>query len=108
MNNFLDKKIDANQYITQLFKLEDETQKLAEELFCFPYPFQLPNSFLRSVSKNDLRLKFELAVSKQEKRLDLKEFFNIINVRNDQLIQIKKNLIQLFKELVEIKLFTMR
>lgn len=32
MNNFLDKKIDANQYITQLFKLEDETQKLAEEL----------------------------------------------------------------------------
>ena len=32
----------------------------AEELFYFPYPFQLPESFLRSVSKNDLRLKVRL------------------------------------------------
>ena len=28
-----------------------------EELFCLPYPFQLSKSFLRSGSKNDLRLK---------------------------------------------------
>ena len=80
----------------------------AEELFCFPYPFQLPKSFLRSGSKNDLRLKVRLmkslAVSEQDKRLDLEEFFNIINVRNNQLIQIKKSLIQLFRELVENKI----
>ena len=80
----------------------------AEELFCFPYPFQLPKSFLRSGSKNDLRLKARLmkslAVSNQKKKLDLEEFFNTINVRNDPLIQIKKNLIQLLSELVENKI----
>ena len=38
------------------------------------------------------------------KRLDLEEFFNTINVRNDTLIQIKKNLIQLLNELVENKI----
>jgi hypothetical protein len=67
---------------------------VAEELFSFPYPFQLPKSLLRSGSKNDLRLKVclmkSLAVSDQKKRLDLEEFFNTINVRNDPLIQIKK------------------
>jgi len=80
----------------------------AEELFCFLYPFQLPKSFLRSGSKNDLRLKVRLmkslAVSDQKKRLYLEEFFNTINVRNDPLIQIKKNLIQLLSELVENKI----
>jgi hypothetical protein len=80
----------------------------AEELFCFPYPFQLPKSFLRSGSKNDLRLKVRflksLAVSAQKKRLYLEEFFNTINVRNAALIQIKKNLIQLLSELVENKI----
>jgi hypothetical protein len=79
----------------------------AEELFCFPYPFQLPKSFLHSGSKNDLRLKVRLmkslAVSDQKKRVDLEEFFNTINVRNDPLIQIKKNLIRLLSELVENK-----
>ena len=77
----------------------------AEELFYFPYPFQLPESFLRSVSKNDLRLKVRLmkslAVSEREKKLDLEEFFKPINVRNNQLIQIKKSIIQLLNELVE-------
>jgi hypothetical protein len=77
----------------------------AEELFYFPYPFQLPKSFLRSVSKNDLRLKVRLTksldVSEREKKLDLEEFFKPINVRNNQLIQIKKNIIQLLNELVE-------
>jgi hypothetical protein len=67
---------------------------VAEELVSFPYPFQLPKSFLRLGSKNDLRLKVclmkSLAVSDQKKRLDLEEFFNTINVRNDPLIQIKK------------------
>ena len=69
----------------------------AEELFCFPYPFQLPKSFLVSTHKNDLRLKVKfmqsLACSEQTKLLDLQEFFNRINVRNNQLIQIKKRII---------------
>jgi hypothetical protein len=77
----------------------------AEELFYFLYPFQLPKSFLRSANKNDLRLKVRimksLAVSKAEKTLDLEEFFNSINLRNNQLIQIKKNIIQLLNELAE-------
>lgn len=80
----------------------------AEELFCFLYPFQLSKSFLRSKSKNDLRLKVllmkSLAVNDQEKRLYLEEFFNTINVRNDLLNQIKKNIIQLLSELVENKI----
>ena len=80
----------------------------AEELFWFPYPFQLPKSFLRSGSKNDLRLKVRLmkslAVSDQKKKLSLEEFFNTVNVRNDPLIQIKKNLIKLLSELVENKI----
>jgi hypothetical protein len=58
----------------------------AEELFYFPYPFQLPESFLRSVSKNDLRLQVRLmkslAVSERDKKLDLEEFFKPINVQN--------------------------
>jgi len=44
-----------------------------------------------------------LAVSEREKRLDLEEFFEPINVRNNQLIQIKKRIIQLLNELVENK-----
>lgn len=42
-----------------------------------------------------------LAVRKLEKTLDLEEFFNPINLRNNQLIEIKKNIIQLLNELVE-------
>lgn len=42
-----------------------------------------------------------LAVSGREKRLDLQEFFNPINYRNTALVQIKKNIIKLFNELVE-------
>jgi hypothetical protein len=45
-----------------------------------------------------------LAVSDQEKRLNLEEFFNTINVRNDQLIKIKESMIQLLKELVKDKI----
>ena len=45
-----------------------------------------------------------LAVSGQKKILDLEEFFNAINARNEALIQIKKNLIQLLSELVENKI----
>lgn len=33
--------------------------------------------------------------------MDLEEFFNPINLRNNQLIQIKKNIIQLLNELTE-------
>ena len=50
----------------------------AEELFCFPYPFQLPKSFLISTHKNDLRLKLQLmkslAVHEQEKNWILMNF----------------------------------
>ena len=81
---------------------------IVEELFSFPYPFQLPRYFLSSASKNDLRLKVRLvkslAISDREKRLDLEEFFNPINVRNADLIEIKKNIIQLLSELVENKM----
>jgi len=84
----------------------------AEELFWFPYPFQLPKSFLISTHKNDLRLKLRLmkslAVREPEKRLDLDEFFKRVNVPNKQLIQIKKSIIQLINELVENQIFTMR
>ena len=77
---------------------------VVEELFSFTYPFRLPKSFLCSESKNDLRLKVRLmkslAVRNQKKTLDLEEFFNTINVRNDPLIKIKKNLIRLLNELV--------
>lgn len=73
---------------------------VVEELFCFPYPFQLPKSFLNSANKNDLRLKARLmkslTVSEREKRLDLQEFFNPINYQNTALVQIKKNIIKLF------------
>ena len=42
--------------------------------------------------------------SNQKKRLDIEEFFNTINVVNDPLIQIKKNLVRLLSELVENKI----
>ena len=78
---------------------------VAEELFYFAYPFRLTKSFLHSKSKNDLRLKIRLlkslAVSSTKKKLDLEEFFNGINARNHSLIQIKKKLIQLLRELAE-------
>ena len=81
---------------------------VAEELFSFPYPFQLPKSFLISNHKHDLRLKVRLmkslAVREREKRLNLEEFFNPINVRNADLIQIKKTILQLLRELVENKI----
>jgi len=77
----------------------------AEEFFCFPYPFHLPKSFLISNHKHDLRLKVRLmkslAVSEREKSLDLEEFFNPINVRNTDLIEIKKTIIHLLREMVE-------
>ena len=79
---------------------------VAEELFTFPYPFQLPKSFLISNHKHDLRLKVRLmkslAVSERKKRLDLEEFFNkvSISIPNNHLIQIKKNIIKLLNELV--------
>ena len=77
----------------------------AKELFYFTYPFQLPRCFLFSTQINDRRLKLRflrsLAVSKQEKILNLEEFFNTINVSNKRLVGIKESLIQLLKELVE-------
>ena len=80
----------------------------AEELFWFPYPFHLPKSFLMSRQKNDLRLKVRLlkslAVNEQKKIFDIQDFFNTINVRNNQLIKIKENIIQLLKELVKNKI----
>jgi hypothetical protein len=90
----------GNSWIIEVFA--------AEAIFCFPYPFQLPKSFLISTRKNDLRLKLRLmkslAVREQEKRLDLDEFFTRVNVPNNQLIKIKKSIIQLLNELVEDKI----
>ena len=51
-----------------------------------------------------IQLMKALAVSAQEKTLDLEEFFTKINVRNDQLIKIKENIVQLLKELVKEKI----
>lgn len=45
-----------------------------------------------------------LAVRDKEKIFDSEEFFNPINVRNDDLIKIKENMIQLLKELVKEKI----
>ena len=42
-----------------------------------------------------------LAVSDKNKIIDLEEFFNTLNIRNDPLIQLKKNLIRLLSELVD-------
>lgn len=85
-------------YFSQLQKLDPILKVFSNLAFrsyvCFPYIFQLPKSFLRSGSKNDLRLKVRLmkslAISDQKKRLNSEEFFNTINLRNDELIQIKK------------------
>lgn len=80
----------------------------AEELFWFRYPFQLPMLFMVSKHKNDLRLKVRLikalAVNKQNKSLDLQELFSIVNVSNNNLIKIKKQIIKLLKELVKHKI----
>ena len=58
--------------------------------------------------KNDLRLKImllkSLAVKEQEKIFDVEDFFNTISVRNNQLIKIKENIIQLLKELLKDKI----
>jgi hypothetical protein len=66
----------------------------AEELFWFPYPFQLPKSFMIWKQKNDLRLKVRLmkalAVHEQKKVLDLQEFFNTIDVSLKQINQTNK------------------
>lgn len=76
----------------------------AEELFYFTYPFQLPKSFISSTHINDRRLKLRflksLAISSREKVLDLEEFFNRVNVPNNQWIQVKKSIIQLLNKLV--------
>jgi hypothetical protein len=80
----------------------------AEELFWFPYPFQLPKSFLISRQKNDLRLKVRLmkslAVNEQKKVLDLQEFFCTINVSNKHLTGVKESIVGLLKELVKDKI----
>lgn len=81
---------------------------LVEELFFFQYPFQLPALFLQLTHTNELRLKIRLikslAVSQSNKRLDLQEFFTMVHLPNYRWIQIKKYLIQLFKELVEAQI----
>ena len=81
---------------------------VAEELFWFSYPFQLPKSFLISGQKNDLRLKVRLvkalAVNEKKKILDIQEFFNTIHVSNKRLIEIKESIIRLLKELVKDKI----
>lgn len=81
---------------------------IADTLFYFPYPFKFPKYFLVSTGKHDLRLKLllikSLAVRKQEKTLNIGTFFNKVNVSNNQLIKIKKNIIHLLNELVKDKI----
>jgi hypothetical protein len=83
---------------------------VAEELLSYPYPFQLPKSFLRAKSKNDLRLKLQflkaLAINTQEKELDIETFFNGITVGPNQIIKIKTNIIQLLKDLEKNKVIS--
>lgn len=80
----------------------------AEELLWFRYPFQLPKSFIAFKQKNDLRLKIRLikalAISKKTKLLDLQELFSVMNISNNNLIKVKKQIIYLLKELVEYQI----
>ena len=85
--------LSSNSWTIEIF--------VAQELFYFKYPFQVPKSFLISIQKNDLRLKLRflrsLAVLERKKVLDINEFFNIINVPNKHLTKIKKNIISHMK-----------
>jgi len=80
---------------------------MAEQLYTFPYPFAFPKSFLRYQHKNDLRLKVRLIQSfvrkDQKKTFDLEELFNQVSVSISRMLQIKKEFVQLLKELVEQK-----
>ena len=81
---------------------------VVEELFYFLYPFNFPNSFLGSGSKNALRLKVlfikSLSVSGRKKTLDIEEFFKQIKLPNNNLlISIKKIMLQLLNDLYENK-----
>ena len=77
---------------------------VAEELVWFMYPFQLPGSFLISKQKNDLRLKIRLikalATNTETKLLDLQELFSVVNASNNNLIKLKRQIINLLKELL--------
>jgi hypothetical protein len=70
----------------------------AEELFWFPYFFQLPKYFLIARQKNDLRLKVRLikslAVNDQEKILDLQECLKRLRVSNKKRTQLKQMIIE--------------
>lgn len=50
-----------------------------------------------------LRLIQSIAIKDQQKTFDLEEFFNQVSVSSSRMIQIKKKIIQLIKELVENK-----
>ena len=52
---------------------------VVEELLCFPYPFQLPKSFLNSANKHDLRLKVRLMKSTSSASVSnsLQQIFNL-------------------------------
>ena len=77
---------------------------VAEELVWFMYPFQLPGSFLIFKQKNDLRLKIRLikalATNTETKLLDLQELFSVVNASNNNLIKLKRQIINLLKELL--------
>lgn len=78
---------------------------LAEELFHYLHPFMFEDLFKNKLTKDQFQaqLTFLLAFSVLaiEKVFDVEEFFNLINLRNNQLIKIKKNIIQLLNELAE-------
>jgi hypothetical protein len=90
ITNFLDKKIDTDQYISKLFKLEHETQSLAEELkldFEKLKEFE-PNSVSKGFSKSieelcsdyrifepDPDLRDNLEISEKQLRNGVKKIF---------------------------------
>lgn len=98
MKNFIDKKIDVDEYISQLFELKDETQKVTEELeadFEKLKDFE-PNPFSKRFSKfpaelssdcevfePDSVLREDFEISKEELRNCVKKTFSEIQKSNN-------------------------
>lgn len=81
---------------------------VGEELYFYPYPFLVPNSFLICKNKYDLEIKLQLiesfSTADLEKRFDMKHFFNNFSVPNKDLTKIKKQLIDSFFLLKDYRL----
>jgi hypothetical protein len=105
----------TSRFLTPYVKLTKLTGKswvleisVVEQLLQFRFPFRLPRSFLGAKNKNELRVKLlliqSLAVSDLQKTFDVQEFFYQISTSNTQMIQVKKQFIDLLQELVQDKI----